>query len=73
MISRRADRARDPRDAVPQLEQFMTVGKLAEHWQLHPRTIRRMIANGQVPAQRFGRAVRISRNVIAKLNSEGTV
>jgi excisionase family DNA binding protein len=73
MISRRADRARDPRDGVPQLEQFMTVGQLAEHWQLHPRTIRRMIANGQVPVQRFGRAVRISRNVVAKLNSEGTI
>jgi excisionase family DNA binding protein len=51
----------------------MTVDQLAEHWQLHPRTIRRMIANGQVPVQRFGRAVRISRNVVAKLDSRGTV
>jgi excisionase family DNA binding protein len=73
MISRRADGARGPRDDVQQLKQFMTVGQLAEHWQLHPRTIRRMIANGQVPVQRFGRAVRISRNVVSKLDSKGTV
>jgi excisionase family DNA binding protein len=72
VIARRAD-ACDPRDGVPQLEQFMTVGQLAEHWQLHSRTIRRMIANGQIPVQRFGRTVRISRNVVAKLDSQGIV
>jgi excisionase family DNA binding protein len=73
MISRRAGSSRDPGGDVPQLAQFMTVGQLAEHWQLHPRTIRRMIANDQIPVQRFGRAVRISRNVVEKLDSEGAV
>ena len=43
----------------PRLERLLTVDQLAEIWQLHPRTIRRMIANGQIPVQRFGRAVRI--------------
>jgi excisionase family DNA binding protein len=51
----------------------MTIGQLAEHWQLHPRTIRRMIANGQIPVRRIGRAVRISCNVVERLDSKGAV
>jgi len=50
---------RVPRDDVQQLERFLTVDQLAEIWQVHPRTIRRMIADGRIPVQRFGRAVRI--------------
>jgi len=43
----------------PEIERFLTVNELAAVWQLHPRTIRRMIADGRVPVRRFGRAVRI--------------
>ena len=58
-ISRRAGEAHVPRDDDQQLERLMTVDQLAEIWQLHPRTIRRMIADGRIPVQRFGRSVLI--------------
>jgi excisionase family DNA binding protein len=48
----------------PLLERLLTVDQLAEIWQLHPRTIRRMIADGRIPVQRFGRAVRIHPKVV---------
>jgi excisionase family DNA binding protein len=73
MISRRAGGARDPRDDVQQLERLMTVHQVAKHWQLSPRTVRRMIAQGRLPVLHFGRAVRIHPKVVAKLDSEGVV
>jgi excisionase family DNA binding protein len=48
------------------LERLLTVNQLAELWQLHPRTIRRMIADGRIPVRRFGRAVRIHPDVARK-------
>jgi excisionase family DNA binding protein len=50
------------------LERLLTVDQLAELWQLHPRTIRRMIADGRITVQRFGRAVRIHPDVARKQN-----
>jgi excisionase family DNA binding protein len=41
------------------LERLMTVNQLAELWQVSPRTVRRMIADGRLPVVRLGRAVRI--------------
>ena len=38
---------------------LLTVRQLAENWQVSPRTIRRLIANGELPIVRIGRAVRI--------------
>jgi excisionase family DNA binding protein len=71
MIPRHAGGARGRREDVQQLERLMTVDQLAEHWQLSPRAVRRMIAQGRFPVLRFGRAVRIHPKVVAKLDSEG--
>jgi hypothetical protein len=46
----------------------MTVAQLAEHWQLSPRTIHRMITQG-LPVLQFGRALRIHPKVVVKLES----
>ena len=70
MISRRAG---SPGDDVQQLERLMTVDQVAKHWQLSPRAVRRMIAQGRLPVLHFGRAVRIHPKVVAKLDSEGIV
>jgi excisionase family DNA binding protein len=51
----------------------MTVDQVAKHWQLSPRTVRRMIAQGRLQVLHFGRAVRIHPKVVAKLDSEGLV
>ena len=47
------------------LEQLLTVDQLAELWQVSPRTVRRMIADGRLPIVRLGRAVRIPAKVAA--------
>ena len=39
---------------------MLTVEAVAEALQLSPRTIRRLIDAGQLPAHRIGRAVRVS-------------
>jgi excisionase family DNA binding protein len=46
-------------EAVKRLERLLTVDQLAELWQVSPRTVRRMIADGRLPVVRLGRAVRI--------------
>ena len=48
------------------LERLLTVDQLAELWQLSPRTIRRMIADGRLPVIRLGRAIRIAAKVAAR-------
>ena len=53
---RRVDKLRMP---VPLGERLWTVDQLAELWQISPRSIRRMIADGRLPVVRLGRAVRI--------------
>jgi excisionase family DNA binding protein len=47
------------------VEQLLTVDQLAELWQVSPRTVRRMIADGRLPVVRLGRAVRIPAKVAA--------
>jgi excisionase family DNA binding protein len=71
MIPRRAGGARGPKEDVQQLERLMTVDQVAKHWQLSPRAVRRMIAQGRLQVLRFGRAVRVHPKVVAKLDSEG--
>jgi excisionase family DNA binding protein len=51
-------------DAQP-FERLLTVDQLAELWQISPRTVRRMIADGRLPVRRLGRAVRIPAKVAA--------
>lgn len=38
---------------------FITIDQAAERLGLHPRTVRRMICGGELPAYRVGRFVRI--------------
>ena len=56
-------RKRDDRDDGQRL---LTVDQLADLWQVSPRTIRRMIKNGQIPVIRIGRAVRIHPRIAAR-------
>jgi excisionase family DNA binding protein len=48
------------------LERLLTVDQLAGLWQVSPRTIRRMIADGRLPVIRLGRAIRIAAKVAAR-------
>jgi excisionase family DNA binding protein len=43
----------------PADEGLLTVHQVAKNWQVSQRMIRRMIADGRLPAVRLGRAVRI--------------
>jgi excisionase family DNA binding protein len=47
------------------LEPLLTVNQLAESWQVSPRTIRRMTADGRLPVVRIGRAVRIPAKAVS--------
>jgi excisionase family DNA binding protein len=46
--------------AAPRTPRFFTVDEVAEFLSLSTRTVRRVIDEHQLPAHRFGRAVRIS-------------
>ena len=54
------------RDDSDDGRRLLTVDQLADRWQVSPRTIRRMIKNGQIPVIRIGRAVRIHPKVVAR-------
>jgi excisionase family DNA binding protein len=47
------------RKGVQPAEELLTVSQVAENWQVSPRTVRRMIADGRLKVVRLGRAVRI--------------
>lgn len=42
-------------------EEFETVGQVANHLDCHPKTVRRRIASGDLPAYRFGGQIRVKR------------
>jgi len=48
----------------PITRQLFTVDEAAEHLQLHPKTIRRLIMQGRLPAKRIGKAYRITRTAL---------
>lgn len=50
---------------------LMTVEELAERWDVHPLTIRGMIAKGSIKALRIGRLVKISRSHVEFLEANG--
>lgn len=68
MLSKHATRNRNIHGQAQRLERLLTVGQLAELWQISSRTVRRMIANDQLPVLRLGRAVRIPAKVAATWN-----
>ena len=51
---------------VPAADRLLTVGQVAENWQVSQRTVRRMIADGRLPIVRLGRAVRIPAKVAVR-------
>ena len=57
-----------PNKVVPAAEELLTVAQVAKNWQVSPRTVRRMIADGRLPMVRLGRAVRIPSKVAARSN-----
>src|SRR5262245_14604187 len=48
----------------PITRQLFTVEEAAEHLQLHPKTVRRLIMQGRLPAKRIGKAYRITRTAL---------
>jgi excisionase family DNA binding protein len=54
------------RDDSDDGRRLLTVDQLADRWQVSPRTIRRMIKNGQIPVIRIGRSVRIHPRAAAR-------
>ena len=54
------------RDDSDDRQRLLTVDQLADRWQVSPRTIRRMIKNGQIPVIRIGRSVRIHPRAAAR-------
>jgi excisionase family DNA binding protein len=64
------DAASKPKPDVPP---WMTVAGLAERLRVHPETVRTWVRRGTVHAVRFGRAVRIPRAEVLRVEAEGLV
>lgn len=52
-------------------DEYLTVSEIAEHLKLNPQTIRNWIDQGQLPAVRIGRRVRVRRVDLDRLLAEG--
>ena len=52
-------------------DEFLTVAEIAELLKLNPQTLRNWIDQGQLPAVRIGRRVRIRRSDFERLVAEG--
>ena len=52
-------------------EEFLTVAEIAERLKLNQQTLRNWIEQGQLPAVRIGRRVRIRRSDFERLVQEG--
>ena len=49
-----------PADGHNPTGEVLTVAEVSKRWRIHPMTIYRAIENGQLKAQRIGRAIRIT-------------
>lgn len=47
----------------PSTHDYLTISEVAARFRVSERTVRRWIANGEIPAVRKGRSVRIPRSV----------
>jgi excisionase family DNA binding protein len=66
MARGRRPRNRNPAgENLPVADRLLTVGQVADNWQVSQRTVRRMIDDGRLTVVRLGRAVRISAKVVA--------
>ena len=50
---------------IPAAGTLLTVSQVADNWQVSPRTVRRMIADGRLEVVRLGRAIRIPAKMTA--------
>ena len=67
MAQGRRPRNRNPTgENLPVADRLLTVGQVADNWQVSQRTVRRMIDDGRLTVVRLGRAVRISAKVVAR-------
>jgi excisionase family DNA binding protein len=65
LAPRRGANGPKPNKGVSAAEELLTVVQVAKNWQVSPRTVRRMIADGRLPIVRLGRSVRISAKAAA--------
>ena len=57
----------DPSPASDRLRPLLTVADVAEILNLHPRSIRRLIADGRLPVVRLGGVIRIRPEAVEEL------
>jgi len=55
----------------PTHPEFLTVASLAQRWQFHPESVRRMIRQGRVPATIVGRRVRVALATVEAIERDG--
>jgi len=53
-------------------KEILSADEAAEMLQMHPRTIRRLLASGELPGTRLGRQWRISASAVRKLIETGS-
>ena len=53
--------------------EFLTVAEVAQRWQLHPESVRRMIRQGRVPRIIVGRQNRVALNTVEAFEKSGGV
>jgi excisionase family DNA binding protein len=53
--------------------EFLTVTDVAERWQLHPESVRKMIRQGRIPALKVGSHNRVALSTVKKFEHDGVV
>jgi excisionase family DNA binding protein len=52
-------------------DEFLTAEEVAERLKMHPRTVRRMLARGDIPGRRLGKGWRVSATELQKFIAGG--
>ena len=52
------------------MKKFVTVEEIAEHWNVSKAHVRRIIASGDLPSLRLGRALRVSVEALEQFENE---
>jgi len=53
--------------------EFLTAADVAQRWQLHPESVRRMIREGRIPRVGVGRHYRVAFTTVEALEKNGAV
>ncbi len=48
-----------PSETETTTRSYLTVGEFAESRRIHPMTVYRLVASGEIPAERIGHSIRI--------------